>query len=135
MVPRRCASWWTFWLARERQPEARLPKVRLPTGCRYLEPRGRQSRVRAAERFGGVLRPYGERPDGGGSAPDLDRLPDEQREGVLLCDLWGFRYEEIASIVDCPVGTVRSRVARGRDRLAELLADTAHEPGVGGLGR
>lgn len=52
----------------------------------------------------------------------LDRLPPEQREAVLLCDLWGFEYEEIAAITDAPVGTVRSRIARGRARLAGLLA-------------
>ena len=52
----------------------------------------------------------------------LEHLPGEQREAVLLCDLWGFQYEEIASITGCPLGTVRSRIARGRARLAVLLA-------------
>lgn len=52
----------------------------------------------------------------------LERLPAEQREAVLLCDLWGFRYEEIAAITASPVGTIRSRIARGRARLAGLLA-------------
>ena len=52
----------------------------------------------------------------------LERLPAEQRDAVLLCDLWGFEYEEIASILGCPLGTVRSRIARGRGRLAVLLA-------------
>jgi len=52
----------------------------------------------------------------------LDRLPAEQREAVLLCDLWGFEYGEIARITGSPLGTVRSRIARGRARLAVLLA-------------
>jgi len=52
----------------------------------------------------------------------LDRLPAEQREAVLLCDLWGFEYGEIARITGWPLGTVRSRIARGRARLAVLLA-------------
>ena len=52
----------------------------------------------------------------------LDRLLPEQRDAVLLCDLWGFQYEEIASITGSPLGTVRSRIARGRVRLAGLLA-------------
>jgi RNA polymerase sigma-70 factor (ECF subfamily) len=52
----------------------------------------------------------------------LDRLPAEQREAVLLCDLWGFEYGEIATITGWQLGTVRSRIARGRARLAVLLA-------------
>jgi RNA polymerase sigma-70 factor (ECF subfamily) len=52
----------------------------------------------------------------------LERLPADQREAVLLCDLWGFEYQEIASITGWPVGTVRSRIARGRAKLASLLA-------------
>jgi RNA polymerase sigma-70 factor, ECF subfamily len=62
----------------------------------------------------------------------LKRLPDDQREAVLLCDLWGFRYEEIAEIMSCPLGTVQSRIARGRAMLATLLAaDSARGQGRG----
>jgi RNA polymerase sigma-70 factor (ECF subfamily) len=52
----------------------------------------------------------------------LGRLPAEQRDAVLLCDLWGFEYEEIAVVTGWPLGTVRSRIARGRAKLAGLLA-------------
>jgi RNA polymerase sigma-70 factor, ECF subfamily len=52
----------------------------------------------------------------------LERLPSEQRDAVLLCDLWGFAYEEIASITGWELGTVRSRIARGRTKLASVLA-------------
>lgn len=55
----------------------------------------------------------------------LERLPRDQREAVLLCDLWGFRYAEIAGIVGSPIGTVRSRIARARARLSALLAEPA----------
>lgn len=55
----------------------------------------------------------------------LDRLPREQREALLLCDLWGFRYAEIAEILGSPIGTVRSRIARARTRLSALLAEPA----------
>ncbi len=55
----------------------------------------------------------------------LARLPHEQRESLLLCDLWGFRYAEIADIVGSPIGTVRSRIARARARLSALLARPA----------
>ncbi len=57
----------------------------------------------------------------------LDRLPKDQREALLLCDLWGFRYTEIAEIIGSPVGTVRSRIARARGRLSALLGRTAKE--------
>jgi len=64
----------------------------------------------------------------------LAQLPDEQREAVLLCDLWGFRYAEIAEITDAPVGTVRSRISRARSELARLLiaAQKSHGAKAGG---
>ncbi len=51
----------------------------------------------------------------------LLQLPPEQREAVLLCDVWGFDYGEIAEVTGAPLGTVRSRIARGRARLAAIL--------------
>lgn len=54
----------------------------------------------------------------------LARLPEDQVEAVLLCDLWGFQYEEIAELTGVPIGTVRSRIARGRARLARLLSES-----------
>ena len=54
-------------------------------------------------------------------------LPDEFRQAVLLRDLNGFSYEEISKIINCPVGTVKSRVNRGRIRLQKSLQGIAHE--------
>ncbi len=51
----------------------------------------------------------------------LLELPIEFREAVVLCDVVGLSYEEIASAVAVPVGTVRSRIHRGRKQLRELL--------------
>ncbi len=62
----------------------------------------------------------------------LARLPEEMRAAVLLCDLEGFTYEEIADIMECPLGTVRSRIARARAQLVRHLA--AHAAGLG-IGR
>jgi RNA polymerase sigma-70 factor (ECF subfamily) len=56
----------------------------------------------------------------------LARLPEEQRHVVLLCDLWGFPYDEIAEIAGVPIGTVRSRIARGRLALSMLLVEGGH---------
>jgi RNA polymerase sigma-70 factor (ECF subfamily) len=63
----------------------------------------------------------------------LARLPEEQRSVILLVGLEGMEYEEAASIVKTPVGTVRSRVARGREALRELtgLFPTRHSGRLG----
>lgn len=52
----------------------------------------------------------------------LDGLPDEFRTAVVLCDVAGLTYHEIADQTGVPVGTVRSRVHRGRLRLREVLS-------------
>lgn len=62
----------------------------------------------------------------------LAKLPEIARAAVLLADLWQFSYEEIATILDIPVGTVRSRLARARARLAQLLLLDAARRAVGG---
>jgi RNA polymerase sigma-70 factor, ECF subfamily len=51
----------------------------------------------------------------------LARLPGEQREVVLLVGLEGMSYESVAEILGVPIGTVRSRLSRGRERLRELM--------------
>jgi RNA polymerase sigma-70 factor, ECF subfamily len=51
----------------------------------------------------------------------IARLPDEQRSVLLLVGLEGMRYEEVASVLDVPVGTVRSRLSRGREMLRHFM--------------
>jgi RNA polymerase sigma-70 factor (ECF subfamily) len=51
----------------------------------------------------------------------IAQLPREQREAVLLIGLEGIRYDEAAAILHVPIGTVRSRLSRGRDALRKLL--------------
>ena len=51
----------------------------------------------------------------------LTQVPPEQREALILVAGAGFSYEEAAAIIGCPVGTVKSRVNRGRLKLEELL--------------
>lgn len=53
----------------------------------------------------------------------LRTLPDEQREAVLLVMVEGYSYKEAAEIVGCPVGTLNSRLVRGRDALLARLGD------------
>lgn len=63
-------------------------------------------------------------------ATALDSLPEEFRVAVVLRDVADLDYVGIAEITDVPVGTVRSRIARGRARLADALA--IGSPGLGG---
>jgi len=51
----------------------------------------------------------------------IAKLPEEQRSVILLVGLEGMRYEEAAEVLDVPVGTVRSRLSRGRDSLRRLM--------------
>ena len=60
----------------------------------------------------------------------LDRLSPEQKAAVVLVDVEGYPVEEVARMLDCPTGTVKSRCARGRARLAALLS----ESGITGTG-
>jgi len=50
----------------------------------------------------------------------ITKLPEEQRTVILLVGLEGMRYEEVAAILDVPVGTIRSRLSRGREALRRL---------------
>jgi RNA polymerase sigma-70 factor (ECF subfamily) len=58
----------------------------------------------------------------------LRRLPDEQRAALVLVDMEGYSVAEAAAILDCAVGTVKSRCSRGRSRLAELLRPLLDDP-------
>ena len=61
----------------------------------------------------------------------LRELPEDFRKALLLCDLDGLRYDEIADVLDVPVGTVRSRISRARAFLRERLESYATELGYG----
>ncbi len=60
----------------------------------------------------------------------LQALPDDFRTVVILCDIEGLSYEEISDFLNCPIGTVRSRLHRGRKILADVLKDYAQEQGI-----
>ncbi|WP_084481034.1 sigma-70 family RNA polymerase sigma factor [Ruania albidiflava] len=60
----------------------------------------------------------------------LAQLPEDFRLAVYLADVEGFAYKEIAEIMDTPIGTVMSRLHRGRGQLRQLLADHARSLGM-----
>lgn len=59
----------------------------------------------------------------------LEELPEDFRTVVLLCDVEGFTYEEIANMLDVPIGTIRSRLHRGRNLLKDRLMEYAQNRG------
>lgn len=60
----------------------------------------------------------------------VDALPEEFRIAVLLCDVQGFSYREIAEALEVPIGTVKSRLARGRSLLQSALWKQARDAGL-----
>jgi RNA polymerase sigma-70 factor (ECF subfamily) len=59
----------------------------------------------------------------------LNTLPDDQKQAILLCDVQGLPYDEIATAMDTSVGTVKSRISRGRSRLRDFLIERGELPG------
>ena len=62
----------------------------------------------------------------------LDDLPENFRMPVILADVEGFSYKEIAEMLDIPIGTVMSRLHRGRKALQKKLWEVAEQHGITG---
>lgn len=60
----------------------------------------------------------------------LNKLPEHYRSVVLLADVQEFDYKEVAAILDVPIGTVMSRLSRGRTQLKKSLSKIAGEYGI-----
>lgn len=87
----------------------------------------RRSQTFVSEEAGAFIGAAGAQ-DAAAELGDVDRamasLPDDQREAVLLVMVEGYTYREAAGIVGCPVGTLNSRLVRGRDALLARLGET-----------
>ena len=64
----------------------------------------------------------------------LKELPPDQRAAVVLVDIEGYSVDDAAAILDCPSGTIKSRCARGRAKLAARLADVRNPSDAAGVG-
>lgn len=64
----------------------------------------------------------------------LQHLPFEQRAALILVDMMGYSVEDAAQILEVPAGTIKSRCARGRARLAPLLGHLRNRPAPGNVG-
>ncbi len=65
---------------------------------------------------------------------ELDQLPEPFRAAVVLCDLEGHPYDRAAGLLGCPIGTLQSRLARGRDRLRKRLERRGLGPAMLAIG-
>jgi len=96
----------------------------------------RRAHEQAAARAGDAVQP-GVEEDGADLGvvirEELGRLPDRYRDPVILCDLEGQTYEAAARLLGWPVGTIKSRLSRGRRRLRDRLTRRGLAPAVGAL--
>ena len=86
--------------------------------------RRRQRQRRLLERLTVEVASHGDGADAGEMSATVDllqRLDPDRREAFALTQLAGLSYEEAATVVECPIGTIRSRVARARDDLRALI--------------
>jgi RNA polymerase sigma-70 factor, ECF subfamily len=60
----------------------------------------------------------------------MESLPEDFRTAIILSDIEGQSYQEIADILHCPIGTIRSRISRGRKFLQKRLFDFAKKKGI-----
>ncbi len=131
VLVRRCGGLWVGeslgpWLHRVASRVAVRAQV-AATRRRRHEQQAAAVRVESGERrdphdFGPILH------------AEIDRLPERYRGPIVLCDLEGFTNEEAAAQLGCPVGTIKSRLARARERLRLRLTRRGVLPAAGGVG-
>ena len=124
----------TLWVRDSLAPWLHRVACRVAGRARVVAERRRRLERRAAERPPGRSPGEGCRELAAILHEEVDRLPDRYRGPVVLCDLDGRTYEEAARALGCPQGTVKSRLARGRERLRRRLIRRGLAPSAAILG-
>jgi RNA polymerase sigma-70 factor (ECF subfamily) len=126
---------WKYFDTFEPETNCRAWLIRILRNLWIDRCRHRRLEIPLAESNGTVVEPYYEWEDGllrnefsKELAQALSELPPEYRWAVLLVDVEELSYQEIAAIMGSPIGTVMSRINRGRRMLARLLQSYAEEP-------
>ena len=129
----RCKS-WLFTICRnvflrQRERTLRHDEIVEETSRHNIDPLSREKPVFAATRQSDPEGEYFDQLIDRRVVEAIDELPGEYRMAVVLSDLEGLPYSEIAEIMDVPVGTIKSRLFRGRRQLQERLYEYAREMG------
>jgi RNA polymerase sigma-70 factor (ECF subfamily) len=104
---------WLFSVARNEFMDIKRKQARFPTS--ELEPGSGSEEPQAAEKADGQL-----------AMAALQEVPDPYREPLSLYFIEGYTYNEIAGILGVPIGTVMSRLSRGKQKLKAALSSTGH---------
>ncbi|MDQ4099165.1 MAG: sigma-70 family RNA polymerase sigma factor [Chloroflexota bacterium] len=113
---------WLLRIATNRAYDLLRARTRRPTDSLDLDLDERESLWRSHPAPGEPPEAFAVRTELSGALEKaLAALPDDQRLAIILVDVQGYGYDEVAAITDVAVGTVKSRVSRGRARLRESL--------------
>jgi RNA polymerase sigma factor (sigma-70 family) len=123
----------SLWVEDSLGPWLHRVACRIAVRARSAADRRRETERRAAEMSGSPRSDEG-RELGPILHEEIDRLPSRYRIPIVLCDLEGRTQDEAARHLKCPIGTVKSRLARGRERLRGRLVRRGLAPAVGAFG-
>ncbi len=123
----------SLWVRDSLGPWLHRVACRAATRARAGAARRRALELRLAEREGGRTHDIDRDDLAAVLHEELDRLPDRYRVPIVLCDLEGRTCEEAARHLGCPIGTIGSRLVRGRERLRDRLRRRGLSPNAGGL--
>jgi RNA polymerase sigma factor (sigma-70 family) len=112
-------STWLFAIMRNRfiRPTQRKCSREQPTATKYLSANSRQNDGKESDNILDALR----------------RLPEEQRSVLFLVSVEGLTYGAVAQVLEIPLGTVMSHLARGRERLQQIMGSGAPGASAGGM--
>jgi RNA polymerase sigma factor (sigma-70 family) len=121
----------SLWVRDSLGPWLHRVACRVAIRVRRVEERRGVAERRAAELAGHPTGEAGRDERGEILHEEIDRLPERYRVPIVICELEGHTYEEAAQHLGCPVGTIKSRLARGRERLRERLTRRGLAPRAG----